>query len=183
MINQLEGPVTRIRYDDIPRIAHTGMRAGHHLEQYGQSIWLLTRDWQTPLAATGLEPGRGGTGSDPTGDAAVTADELRDAHNLVLAALDAYETVAVDLFGLLERYRPLSERERRQAGVRVCRVRDCVICDEPAFPVLGGACVSVAIGGGADIRGRRSMPAPSTSGNVPMRSAPIGDGMTCTSSG
>jgi len=126
--------VTRIRHDDIPHIAHTGMRAGHHLEQHGQSIWLLTRDWQTPLAATGPEPGRGTTNSDPTGNAAIMVDELRHAHSRVLAAIDAYETAAADLYGLLERYRPLSKRERRQAGARISQVRDCVICDEPALP-------------------------------------------------
>ena len=126
--------VTRIRYDDIPRIAHTGMRAGHHLEQYGQSIWLLTRDWQTPLAATALEPGRGTTTSDPTGTAAITSDELRHAHTQILAAIDTYEMAAVELYSLLERYRPLSDIERRQAGARISQVRDCVICDEPALP-------------------------------------------------
>lgn len=125
---------SRIRHDDIPRIAHTGMRAGHHLEQHGQAIWLSTRDWQTPLSATGLEPGRGTTRSDPTGRAAIIDDELRHAHHQILAAIDAYEAAATELYGLLERYRPLSERERRGAGARVNQVRDCVVCDEPALP-------------------------------------------------
>jgi hypothetical protein len=124
----------RVRHDDIPRIAHTGMRAGHHLEQHGQAIWLLTRDWQTPLTATALEPGRGNTRSDPTGRAATNNDELRDAHNQILAAIDAYETAATDLYHLLERYRPLSEVECRRAGARINRVPDCVVCDEPALP-------------------------------------------------
>lgn len=126
--------MTRIRHDDLPRIAHTGMRAGHHLEQHGQAIWALTRDWQTPLTAAAPEPGRGSTRSDPTGTAAITDDELRHAHTTLLAAIHAYEAAATELYALLERYRPTSEKERRRAGERKSTVPDCTICDEPALP-------------------------------------------------
>lgn len=126
--------MTRIYRADLERIAHAGMRAGHHLDQWGDDVWALTLDWQTPLTAAATEPGRGSGPSDPTGTAAIRDDELRDAHRRVKAAIAAYEDAADELYLLLERYRPMTEKERKKAGARVNQVPDCTICTELALP-------------------------------------------------
>jgi hypothetical protein len=119
---------------DVEHIAHTGMRAGHHLDQHGEDVWRITKDWESPLRAAALVPGRGAGPSDPTGGAATNEDELRHAHQSLVDAIAAYETASEALYGLLERYRPMTSAERRKAGERANKVRYCAVCDEPALP-------------------------------------------------
>lgn len=128
-----------IRRADLSRIAHTGMRAGHHLEQHGTTVWNTTRDWQTPLTASAGPGGKGGV-SDPTGNAVLQDDGLRAEHQKLLEAIAAYQQAADDLYLILERNRPRTEEEDKAAKARKQRLAYCLICDIEVLEPRRGMC-------------------------------------------
>lgn len=130
---------TLIRRADLARIAHVGMRAGHHLEQHGAIVWNTTRDWQTPLSASS-GPGGKGSHSDPTGRAVINPDDLTGEHDELVAAVAAYEAAADRLYWALERNRPRTELEAEAIRARKPKLAYCLVCDVEVMQPRRGMC-------------------------------------------
>lgn len=112
---------------DIQRVAADLIRAGQLLEQHGDRVWNLTRDWATPLSSGISGPTGKGSISRPTEDAALSdqQDPTMGYHEEFVSTLDKAHPLALSLRDLMVKVTHQAQPEGRKNQAVVCANPKC----------------------------------------------------------